>query len=57
MLVDHATGSAASAAPVAPGLHKVTVTATVAQKQYTASQMVNVLPAEIAPVELELGIP
>jgi hypothetical protein len=57
LLVEHVTGASASVGNVAPGLHKVSATASVAGKTYLASQMVNVVATEIAPVELELGIP
>ena len=57
MIVEHVTGTSGSIGFVPPGLHKVTVSGRVDDKTYTASQMVNVSPAAVAPVELRLGIP
>jgi hypothetical protein len=56
LLVEHVTGSTASIASVPPGLHKVSAAAALAGKTYLASQIVNVVPAEIVAVELELRI-
>jgi hypothetical protein len=56
LLAEHTTGTTASVAQVTPGLHKVSATATVLGKTYSASQIVSVTAAEVTLVELELGI-
>lgn len=57
MKVDHSTASTASIAPVTPGMHKVTVTATVDQKDYAASRMVDVTAGSVQELEVVLGVP
>lgn len=57
LVVEHVTGSTASIANVTPGLHKVSVCANVDGITYLASQMVNVAPAEVLPIEFELRVP
>jgi len=55
MKVDHSTAATASIAPVTPGMHKVTVTATVDQKNYAVSRMVDVTAGSVEELEVALG--
>jgi hypothetical protein len=57
MRVEHITGQSGSVGFIAPGLHKVSVSANLAGKTYAASQIVDVQPAAVKKVELRLGIP
>ena len=56
MIVERITGESGSIGNVAPGLHKVTVSAQIQKRSYTSSQIVNVAAAGVSRLEMPLGV-